>query len=280
MEVLKVFGDFIPPVLRTKRKRCEARGKQDRRRKRVVFADLILTTSPGRVFSWNRFARALLFIQVVCEPSEICRERAFCNTSLWILNTSGVSNHTGVHIRSPKKILVWHLQERGLFCLPEPNSSPSLFKFQSHVPSHDPGAITHSYPPLSSTGGSPPGMDASGWPQCLPEGRSPAATSTWPEFSPVEGHNSPKVAVQTIVYVTAHCCQGKGKRQRRNVLPALQTTLTDNANRHFAWNCLSKLKKESFQKKKFYTSKITDVQSFIDSQVKTCLFSRCASVKT
>lgn len=52
------------------------------REKRVVFADLILTTSPRRVFPWNRFAIALLFIQVVGELSEICEEYAFCNTSL------------------------------------------------------------------------------------------------------------------------------------------------------------------------------------------------------
>ncbi len=52
------------------------------REKRVVFADLILTTSPGRVFPWNRFAIAVLFIQVVGESSKICREHAFCNTSL------------------------------------------------------------------------------------------------------------------------------------------------------------------------------------------------------
>lgn len=52
------------------------------REKRVVFADLILTTSPGRAFPWNRFAIALLFIQVVGESSKICIERAFCNTSL------------------------------------------------------------------------------------------------------------------------------------------------------------------------------------------------------
>lgn len=43
----------------------------------------------------------------------------------------------------------------------------------------------------------------------------PATTSTWPEFSPVEGYNSPKVAAQTIVYATAHYCQVKGKRARR-----------------------------------------------------------------
>lgn len=52
------------------------------REKRVVFADLILTTSPGRAFPWNRFAIPLLFIQVVGESSEICGEHAFCNTSL------------------------------------------------------------------------------------------------------------------------------------------------------------------------------------------------------
>lgn len=62
--------------------------------KSSVFADLILTTSPGRAFSWNRFATALLFIQVVREPRKICGERAFCNTSLWILNTSSMWNHT------------------------------------------------------------------------------------------------------------------------------------------------------------------------------------------
>lgn len=57
-------------------------GNERMRKKRVVFADLILTTSPGRAFSWNHFAIALLFIQVVGESSKICREHAFCNTSL------------------------------------------------------------------------------------------------------------------------------------------------------------------------------------------------------
>lgn len=68
------------------------------REKRVVFADLILTTSPGRAFPWNRFAIALLFIQVVGESSKICGEHAFCNTSLWILNKRSMSNHTDTHI--------------------------------------------------------------------------------------------------------------------------------------------------------------------------------------
>lgn len=65
--------------------------------------------------------------------------------------------------------------------------------------------IAHQYHTLvSSTARSPPGMDASGWLVCLAAGRSPAATSTWPEFSAVEGYNSSKVAAQTIVYTTAH----------------------------------------------------------------------------
>lgn len=56
--------------------------KEGKGEKRVVFADLILTTGPGRVFPWNRFATELLFIQVVGESSKICKEHAFCNTSL------------------------------------------------------------------------------------------------------------------------------------------------------------------------------------------------------
>lgn len=47
---------------------------------------------------------------------------------------------------------------------------------------------------VSSTEHSPPGTDASGWLVCLAAGPSPATTSTWPEFSVVEGYNSPKVA--------------------------------------------------------------------------------------
>lgn len=94
-------------------------------------------------------------------------------------------------------------------------SIPSLFKFQSQVPSHNPRAVKHYYPLVSSAECSPPGTDASGWLVCLAAGPSPATTSTWPEFSPVEGYNSPKVAGQTIVYATAHYCQVKGKRARQ-----------------------------------------------------------------
>lgn len=70
------------------------------REKRVVFTDLILTTTPGRAFPWNRFAIAPLFIQVVGESSKIYRACAFCNTSLWILNTFGMSNYTHTRGRS------------------------------------------------------------------------------------------------------------------------------------------------------------------------------------
>lgn len=91
---------LIPPVLQKDKVQLRewAREAGRVREKRVVFADLILTTSPGRAFPWNRFAIPLLFIQVVGESSEICREHAFCNTSLWILNTCSMSNHTGTHI--------------------------------------------------------------------------------------------------------------------------------------------------------------------------------------
>lgn len=79
---------FILCSIRTKynykyrAKEAERRREMREREKRVVFADLILTTSPGRAFPWNGFAIAPLFIQVVGEPSKICREHAFCNTSL------------------------------------------------------------------------------------------------------------------------------------------------------------------------------------------------------
>lgn len=78
---------------------------------------------------------------------------------------------------------------------------------------------------VSSTECSPPEIDASGWLVCLAAGRSPATTSTWPEFSRVEGYNSPKVAVQTIVYATAHYCQVKGEKSKtvekyKRLLPA------------------------------------------------------------
>lgn len=62
--------------------RQREREKGESERERVVFADLILTTGPGRAFRWNRFAIALLFIQVVGESSKIWNEHAFCNTSL------------------------------------------------------------------------------------------------------------------------------------------------------------------------------------------------------
>lgn len=65
-----------------------------------MFADLILTTGRGRVFHCSRFAIALLFIQVAGEPREIRSERAFCNTSLWILNTCGTSSHTDARATS------------------------------------------------------------------------------------------------------------------------------------------------------------------------------------
>lgn len=55
------------------------------REKRVVFSDLILTTSAGRAFPWNRFAIALLFIQVAGESSKICREQ--CVLQHLIMNT-------------------------------------------------------------------------------------------------------------------------------------------------------------------------------------------------
>ena len=91
--------------------------------------------------------------------------------------------------------------------------APLCLNVQSHVPS---ALISHT--PVSSTARSPPGTDASGWLVCLAAGRSPAATSTWPEFSPVDGYNSSKVAAQTIVCTAARLCQVKGERarQRRN----------------------------------------------------------------
>lgn len=70
--------------------------------KGVVFADLILTTGRGRVFHCSRFAIASLFIQVVGEPREIRSECAFCNTSLWILNTCGASSHTDARAASSR----------------------------------------------------------------------------------------------------------------------------------------------------------------------------------
>lgn len=76
-------------------------------------------------------------------------------------------------------------------------------------------AVKHYCPRVSSSECSPPGTEASGWLVCLAVGLSPATTSTWPEFSSVEGCNSPKVASQTIVYTTAHYCQVKGKRPRQ-----------------------------------------------------------------
>lgn len=91
----------------------------------------------------------------------------------------------------------------------------SLFEFQSQVPLRNPRAVKHYYPRVSSGECSPPGTEASGWLVCLAAGPSPATTSTWPEFRPVEGYNSPKVAAQTIVYATAHHCQVKGKRARQ-----------------------------------------------------------------
>lgn len=115
---------LIPPVLYKDKEQLREQGRArqgergKRERKRVVFADLILT-SPGRVFPWNRFAIALLFIQVVGESSEICREHAFCNTSLWILNTSSMSIHTAHTQTSTSPTLqrvvhvsfkLWHLQ--------------------------------------------------------------------------------------------------------------------------------------------------------------------------
>lgn len=78
-----------------------------------MFADLILTTGPGRVFHCSRFAIALLFIQVVGEPGEIRSECAFCNTSLWILNTCGTSSHTDASATSSQARgdIFWDLPE-------------------------------------------------------------------------------------------------------------------------------------------------------------------------
>lgn len=105
----------------------------------------------------------------------------------------------------------------------------SPFKFQSH----DPRAVKHYYPRVSSAECSPPGTDASGWLVCLAAGPSHATTSTWPQFSTVEGYNSPKVAGQTIVYATARYCQVKGKRARpfrkyRGLLPAAEECLSES----------------------------------------------------
>lgn len=197
--------------------------------KRVVFADLILTTSPGRAFSWNRFARTLLFIQVVCEPSKICREA--CILQHLIMNTKHkqhVKPHRGTHthtLQSKKWLgfhfLAWHLQERDYFVC-RGQLVPLCLSFRVTF------LCTIRGPPLTNILCYHPlrahlqeRTPLVGLCVCL-RGRSPATTSTWPEFSPAEGHNSPKVAVQTIVYATAHCCQVKGKEKDwGKLLPAL-----------------------------------------------------------
>lgn len=137
---------------------------------RAVFADLIPTTSPGRAFPWDCFAIPLLFIQVAGESSEICREHAFCNTSLWILNTGSMSNHTGTHthvhtyalfIPGPRcdSSFIWSCDIwKGDAPLrrPRPNLG-SLFEFQSQVAWRDPSAVKHHYLWVPSSEHSPPG---------------------------------------------------------------------------------------------------------------------------
>lgn len=71
-------------------------GRNERwRENRAVFADLILTTCPGRVLPWNRFATAAVVYtgggrvgRDVQEGSERAGERAFCNTSSQIYQTA------------------------------------------------------------------------------------------------------------------------------------------------------------------------------------------------
>lgn len=102
---------------------------------------------------------------------------------------------------------------------------PSLFKFQSQVPSHNPRAVKCYCPLVLAADCKPLGTDASGCLVCLAFGPSSATTSTWPGFSPVEGYNSPKVAAGTIVYATVYYCQVKGKKSKtvegnKGLLPA------------------------------------------------------------
>lgn len=71
-------------------------GRNERwRENRAVFADLILTTCPGRVLPWNRFATAAVVYtgggrvgRDVQEGSERAGEHAFCNTSSRIYQTA------------------------------------------------------------------------------------------------------------------------------------------------------------------------------------------------
>lgn len=71
-------------------------GRNERwRENRAVFADLILTTCPGRVLPWNRFATAAVVYtgggrvgRDVQEGSERAGERAFCNTTSRIYQTA------------------------------------------------------------------------------------------------------------------------------------------------------------------------------------------------
>lgn len=177
------------PLLRSMRtKYRRGSDRRERKRERVVLADLILTTSPGRAFPWKCFA-ITLFIQVAAESREMCGE--------------------SVHFATPRyeRVKMTHRSDLNSHLSLRLHLSRSALNFQSAEVSDAP--LAHG---LSTRERLPPGTEASGWLVCLACSNNihPARVQhTWMATT------AQKVAGRTIVDATAHHCQVKGSRARR-----------------------------------------------------------------